>query len=245
MSPAQDTVLLTPELLELVLTHVPMRDLLVTASRVSKTWRALTLAPTLQRILFFQPDPSASSETTQNPLLVELFPPFFIPELMARDSERWEEGDWPDANAIKAMPWSRAPDAFRRREASWRRMLVAQPPARTMGVIERCHDRGGDSERRGVLRVATELDSEGGLRMGVLYDIVLPLINRTDSSFCIRWHSDTGLDESQEQEEEKGGLTLTAIFTAACIRGRPGPFRDQLFYSEGAKSVEIEFGKWE
>ncbi|KAJ6584376.1 hypothetical protein B0H19DRAFT_1104870 [Mycena capillaripes] len=236
MSPAQDTVLSTPELLELVLAHVPMRDLLVSAPRVSKTWRALTLTPTLQRILFFQPDPSSTaqkSRPTQNPLLVEFFPPFFIPDL-----EHWERWYWPDANAIKAMPWAKAPEAFRRREASWRRMLVVQPPARMMRVMERCHSRRGDSKRRGVLRVD---DLEGGLRMGVLYDLVVPLVDREESSFCTRWHCDADIDKGEE-----GDLTLTVGFTAMCIQGRPGEFRDdEQFYCEGAEAVEIEFEKWE
>ncbi|KAJ7731951.1 hypothetical protein B0H14DRAFT_3517764 [Mycena olivaceomarginata] len=36
-------VMSTPELLELTLSHLPMRDLLVTAPLVSKTWQVLTL----------------------------------------------------------------------------------------------------------------------------------------------------------------------------------------------------------
>ncbi|KAJ6584381.1 hypothetical protein B0H19DRAFT_1104883 [Mycena capillaripes] len=218
MSPAQDTVLSAPELFELVLTHLPMRDLLVSAPRVRKTWRALTLAPTLQRILF-RPDPSASvqkSRPTQNPLLVELFPPFFIPDLEAQ--ERW---DWPDATAIRAMPWAN-PTRF-------------GAGRRTGG---RCHSRRGDSQRRGVLRID---DLEGGLHMGVLYDLVVPLVDREESSFCIRWQCDTDIEKGEEAD-----LTLTVSFTAMCIQGRPGEFRDdRQFYCEGVEAFEIEFENWE
>ncbi|KAJ7348323.1 hypothetical protein DFH08DRAFT_865784 [Mycena albidolilacea] len=73
MSNALVVVMSTPELLELTLSHLPMRDLLVTAPLVSKTWQALTLTPALQRALFFQPDPSSLS--VHNPLLVELSRP--------------------------------------------------------------------------------------------------------------------------------------------------------------------------
>ncbi|KAJ7609186.1 hypothetical protein DFH06DRAFT_898006, partial [Mycena polygramma] len=128
MSSAEE-VLSTPELLELILWHLPMRTLLVAAPLVSKTWHAVTLSPILQQALFFQPDPAFASHPIQNPLLAELFPPFFMP--IAAAVNYWQ---WPDTKAIRAMPWAKAPDAFRRAEASWRRMLVRQPPVQTMQV---------------------------------------------------------------------------------------------------------------
>ncbi|KAJ7460084.1 hypothetical protein B0H11DRAFT_1622585, partial [Mycena galericulata] len=129
MSTAKDAVISTPELLELTLAQLPMRELLLTAPLVSKTWQAITFAPSLQRALFFEADPS-SSEPVQNPILVEMFPPFFGPETRSR----WS---WPGtSDTIMAMPWSKAPDAFSRKEASWRRMLVCQPPVQTMVIKE-------------------------------------------------------------------------------------------------------------
>ncbi|KAJ6585709.1 hypothetical protein B0H19DRAFT_842999, partial [Mycena capillaripes] len=160
MSTAQETVIFTPELLEQILARLPMRALLVTTPLVSKTWQAITLTTAFQRALFFQADPASSKyEPRRNPLLVELFPPFFRHELDPEN--RW---GWPGAGAIKAMPWSHAPEAFRRPEASWRRMLVQQPPAQTMLVTETCHGQFGDSQRRATLH-----DLE--LRMGMLYDL--------------------------------------------------------------------------
>ncbi|KAJ7790782.1 hypothetical protein B0H14DRAFT_3501268 [Mycena olivaceomarginata] len=50
-----------------------MHDLLMTAPLVNKTWQS-TLTPSVQRALFFEPDPS--SERTQNPLLAE--PPALV-----------------------------------------------------------------------------------------------------------------------------------------------------------------------
>ncbi|KAJ7304870.1 hypothetical protein DFH08DRAFT_671386, partial [Mycena albidolilacea] len=153
---ARNNVISTPELLELILSRLPMRNLLVTVPLVSKTWQALTRTPALQRTLFFRPD--LSFEPAINPLLVMLFPPFFSGEKM----RRWS---WPDAEAIQSMPWAKAPEVFKRREASWRRLLVIQPPAPEMIVTEHCHARHGHFERSGVL-------DDPCLRMGVLYDLV-------------------------------------------------------------------------
>ncbi|KAF8197251.1 hypothetical protein K438DRAFT_1967489 [Mycena galopus ATCC 62051] len=112
MSTAGNTVMSTPELLERTLAHLPMSDLLITAPLFSKTWQATTLTPTLQRALFFQPDPTSTTRIP-NPLLVEMFPPFFA---VAEDPNRWS---WHDADAFMSMPWAKAPDAFKRPEASW------------------------------------------------------------------------------------------------------------------------------
>jgi hypothetical protein len=58
MSTARDSVISTPELLELTLSHLlRMQDLVITALLVRKMWLALMLTPTLQRVLFFHPDP--------------------------------------------------------------------------------------------------------------------------------------------------------------------------------------------
>ncbi|KAJ7916298.1 hypothetical protein B0H13DRAFT_1998205, partial [Mycena leptocephala] len=183
----------TPELLELTLSHLPMRDLLVTAPRVSKTWQATTLCPTLQRALFFQPDPPGSERS------------------------------------IMSMPCSKAPDAFKRPEASWRRMLVTQPPVPKMTIEEMCHGQIGDSERRAML--------EGlELRMGYLYDLTFPLIDRPASSFCIRWHQKDDLPAESD-------LTLAAIYTMQCSMGRQ-TIIDEQFYSEASEHVNIDFGDW-
>ncbi|KAJ7348446.1 hypothetical protein DFH08DRAFT_959852 [Mycena albidolilacea] len=112
MSAARETVISTPELLEATLYHLPMHDLLLSAPLVSKMWQATTLTPILQRALFFQPDPS--SPRGLNPLLAKSFSPFFTSD----EVWMWSVRD------IGAMPWANAYKAFRRRQASWRRMLV-------------------------------------------------------------------------------------------------------------------------
>ncbi|KAJ7236358.1 hypothetical protein C8J57DRAFT_1728271, partial [Mycena rebaudengoi] len=57
MSTAQDEVISTAELLELILAQLPLNILLATIPLVNRTWQSATLSPTLQRALFFQPDP--------------------------------------------------------------------------------------------------------------------------------------------------------------------------------------------
>ncbi|KAJ7187350.1 hypothetical protein C8R46DRAFT_867944, partial [Mycena filopes] len=163
-STAQNNVLSAPELLELILSHLPMRDLLVVAPRVSKTWNAVTLTPTLQRALFLRPDPTASSASPRhNPLLMETFPPFFGPP----GPHPWSGPG--TAESIASMQWARAPEAFRYAGASWRRMLPVQPPAQTLFVAELCHARGGDFRREAT--VQCDNLSSPGLHMGTLYGI--------------------------------------------------------------------------
>ncbi|KAJ7336948.1 hypothetical protein DFH08DRAFT_705818, partial [Mycena albidolilacea] len=69
----------------------------------------------------FESDASAT-EPVNNSLLAELFPPFFG-GLGADETLRWVY-----SAAFKAMPWATAPAAFQRADASWRRMIVTQPP---------------------------------------------------------------------------------------------------------------------
>ncbi|KAF7377264.1 F-box domain protein [Mycena sanguinolenta] len=223
MSIAQTTVISSPELLEHTLTHLPMRDLLVTAPLVSQMWHAITLTTTLQRLLFFEPD--TSSGRAENPLLVELFPPFFA----QGGRGRWT---WPNFEAIKTMAWSKAPDAFKRPEASWRRMLVTQPPARRLVMTERSHAQDGDFVRRGVL-------DDPCLRMGVLYDLVLPLVEPhvlSSTSFLIRWpdREDAGRDE----------IALGVVSMSHCTPDRSRIDAGKPFYSDAAGNVNIEFGEW-
>ncbi|KAJ7187308.1 hypothetical protein C8R46DRAFT_1059433 [Mycena filopes] len=220
MSTAQTNVLSAPELLELILAHLPMRDLLVVAPRVSKGWNAVTLTPTVQRALFLTPDPTTlSTAPVRNPLLMEIFPPFF-----AAQAYRWSGAG--TADPIMKMPWSRAPEAFRRADASWRRMLVMQPPAETLLVTELCNAQLGDFRR------AAQVQCADGLRMGELYDIAVPLIDRAVSSFHVRWPGHDGVDCTNE-------LTLSVFYVVQCCR-RPPPL-DKKFYGEEIRT-KVDLG---
>ncbi|KAF7366381.1 putative f-box domain protein [Mycena sanguinolenta] len=232
MSPtrARDATTSTPELLELILAHLPMRDLLVTAPLVCKTWQALALTPALQRVLFFEPVPLSSSAPMQNPLLAELFPPFFT--AVAQDTH-WARLPG-SARSIKSMPWSKSPAAFKRAEASWRRMLVAQPPPLTMIVAEKCYGQSGAAERR------TALTDISPLRMGSLYDIALPFADAdTDSFFCVLWR------DGDVETDSEGDITLAVTYTES-TRQRRGLRLDERFYSDAFRdhaNLEIAWGE--
>jgi hypothetical protein len=85
MSSASDPspIFTTPELVEQILLNLDMRTLLVSAQRVSKTWHDLIASSRpLQRALYFEPIAAATfkeltTTRTRNPLLEEIFPPFF------------------------------------------------------------------------------------------------------------------------------------------------------------------------
>ncbi|KAJ7853845.1 hypothetical protein B0H14DRAFT_3450032 [Mycena olivaceomarginata] len=146
-----------------------MHNLLMTAPLVNKTWQS-TLTPSMQRALFFEPDPS--SERTQNPLLAETTRP------------------------STHCPGPRPPEAFKRPEASWRHMLVAQPPMRTMWITERCHGQICDSKQH--------LDVDNlSLHMGYLHDLTLPLIDHIASSFCM--HGNHYAKDSDREADRKLG----------------------------------------
>ncbi|KAJ7108396.1 hypothetical protein C8R43DRAFT_1044225 [Mycena crocata] len=231
MSIARDTVLSTTEILSQILAQLPMRDLLLKVPLVCSTWQATILTPALQRALFFQPDFAiAPASPVQNPLLVELFPAFFAPY----QKERWHSSTcWPsNASSISRMPWATAPDAFRRADASWRRMLVTQPPPQTLLVTEtRRTVPLGISERYATL--------DGPLRMGVVYDVALPLIDRVVSSFYIRWHR---IDDAAAGRG--GGVDVTLLVDWTVQFYDEGPQLCLLFYSDAHAPMADEFGEW-
>ncbi|KAJ7213354.1 hypothetical protein C8J57DRAFT_1602071 [Mycena rebaudengoi] len=219
MSTAQDEVISTAELLELILAHLPLKTLLATVPLVSKTWQSATLSPTLLRALFFQPDPL--SQPIQNPLLVDLFPPFFLADQQVRK-----------ASAIAAMPWANAPAAFKRPEASWRRMLTSQPPAQTIVIVWTIQGRPmiGTEQRRAVL------NWNALLRMGCLYDVTVARICGGETGFRINWHNNT-------KDADKGDVTLEVFSRVTCVI-MPALRLDEKFHSDGAEPVEIKFERW-
>ncbi|KAF1954229.1 hypothetical protein CC80DRAFT_494048 [Byssothecium circinans] len=93
--------LTTPELLELILTHLPLRSILTTVQRVCKAWHTLIqTSPTLQTKLYFRaslapsnpPDPpnpfTPSPPFTLNPLITSSFPFLLTPNRVLTGSER-------------------------------------------------------------------------------------------------------------------------------------------------------------
>lgn len=71
------------------------------------------------------------------------------------------------------------------------------------------------------------LDDLSGLRMGVLYDLVVPFVD-DGASFWLRWHN---------------GLHLTLSQFFGCMPNFE-PCLGELFGSDGWKQVEIDFREW-
>lgn len=139
------------------------------------------------------------------------------------------------------MPWSKAPDAFKRAEASWRRMLVAQPPVQTARITQTINSFMCNSERHGVLK-----DSDMPLRMGGLYDLALSFLDEDDTCFRISWRRNTE-DQPKMEDEPKmeGDIILQIVVEQGCLSPIEKWTMDEQFFSDGAKPMEIVWGQWD
>jgi hypothetical protein len=143
-STAAARTLNTPELLELILSHLPERDLLL-AQRVSRIWHSsVSTSPILQTTLHFRPDSIVLSEgCTLNPFITSAFPFLLTPqrhlsaeEIDHLDRKFSEIEPLPSLGSMTNTPsplqysaWIRNEKAWKRKEASWRKMYTSRPPA--------------------------------------------------------------------------------------------------------------------
>ncbi|RYP69404.1 hypothetical protein DL770_008241 [Monosporascus sp. CRB-9-2] len=170
MAARASQVLDTTELLEAILLKLDIRTVILSAQLVNRQWHDLiTKSPAIQQAIFFKPVEATNGAPLRNPLLTELFPPFFGGENEMRFAI--------DAFEELAMARQERLAAFRREGASWRRMLVQQPPVRELGMWETVSRMGGDGHT-----FRRERYPEG-LRMGELYDLVAVIRYR----FCVFW----------------------------------------------------------
>ncbi|KAK8133639.1 hypothetical protein PG984_005651 [Apiospora sp. TS-2023a] len=196
VSESRTRVFATTELLEGILMHLDPIILLTLAPPVQRRWRDVIRDSTaLQQRLFLRGtlDRSTDGGREPNPLLKNRFPFFFYGPFWkfhastsefscAQDDEGECHARWITSKDFsRLLPWAGSKyqrrDAFLRPEASWRKMLVAQPPIRLVGLVRRpLYDESGG---RGGYRTA-ELDMRrqadhqnlDGLRMGELYEAV-------------------------------------------------------------------------
>ncbi|KAI3327823.1 hypothetical protein HD806DRAFT_531158 [Xylariaceae sp. AK1471] len=131
---AAQHVLGTVELLEFILLNLDTRTLLTSAQRVDRYWHeVIRHSPLLQRALFFEPDLNAPR--IYNLLLAGVFP-FCFPHL---DPEAGDPMQPICRNKVLPIDINfrtfpnistiiRKASAFAYIHASWRRMLVQQPP---------------------------------------------------------------------------------------------------------------------
>ncbi|KAJ4272189.1 hypothetical protein NW762_000900 [Fusarium torreyae] len=185
---AMDKMLSVPELLELILLHMDMKTLLVSASRVCRHWAAtITQSPRIQQALFFQPvslvGAARPGSFTLNPLLVEKFGRCFFDidrkYTYLRRADSFFRLPWaPEGSLTRQGPprslsmveKTERLEHFTESNSSWRRMLVSQPPPPSLGYLRL------DVVDIWFHEVHTALvepqSSPGGLSMGQLYDVV-------------------------------------------------------------------------
>ena len=219
-SRAMADALSVPELLESILLHVDMATLLVSASRVNKHWmRTIRSSPKLQQKLFFRPGPTSEEHASDsrtpvtNPLLAKMFGKCFFDTEGTRGlyhrSSSFQDLAW-SGGRIKLIPLDRSRPGtanidegsvaaasrrrFTRSGASWRRMLVSQPPPPLAGYL--WMDRKFYSTAISAALVGPEPQvGEGtGICMGQLYDMVQSRAAHPSPSsvwsvwFRVTWH---------------------------------------------------------
>lgn len=124
------------ELLEQILLHLPQRDLLL-AQRVCKRWHAvINRSNHIQQALYFLPRPPATSSSSQpviNPLLTNAFAGYFQ-FLTGEESIGAYTSTW--GCLLLCSTEKRWQQRIVREEASWRRMLMTQPPVFDVDVLD-------------------------------------------------------------------------------------------------------------
>jgi hypothetical protein len=134
---ATHQALAIPEILECILLHLPLRDILSSAQRVNTLFRGIIdFSVSLQTALFFKP--SFPKISVPNPLLPYSSHSIFI-DLRPHASppfvslKHLVDFPWPSdpGESLPQLSWSswiKNKEVWERRGASWRRMLVVQPP---------------------------------------------------------------------------------------------------------------------
>ncbi|QSZ30691.1 hypothetical protein DSL72_000249 [Monilinia vaccinii-corymbosi] len=154
---AASRVFSTPELLTEVLSHLPQACLFLQVPLVCKSWAMALTSPELERALCFRPA-MRKGPTTWSSLLEKQFGIFF-------DFTHVPNGRVLGPDAFDVLSWKRNLEAFKRADASWRNILVFQPPCYALAIERVKHSRGG------LLCETTTLPCPDGLRMGMVWDI--------------------------------------------------------------------------
>ena len=136
---ASDQVLALPELLESILLYLPMVDLLLNAQRVARCWEdTIRNSTKLQQALFFSP---LNHETKSLSFRVWRSHNADL-EVRQSDTEADATADWfqhaeiavnpmfPHLGRLSRAVWasSRIEPKYTHKKATWRRMLITQPP---------------------------------------------------------------------------------------------------------------------
>ncbi|GKZ19897.1 hypothetical protein AbraIFM66951_007728 [Aspergillus brasiliensis] len=175
-SNSPQAVLSVRSILERILLDLDMRTLLTSALRVNRFWNfVISGSRHLQEALFLQPAKSrscGSQEKIINPLLAEAFPGIFQRNNIIFPEHADSKLTFDTLDMVKDPNRT---EVYMREDASWRRMLVQQPPARELGIVSYCGDKTGFRERCEIQKVSeTGLEPpDDGLRMELLFEILV------------------------------------------------------------------------
>lgn len=197
---------------------------------------------------------------TINPLLAELFAPLFpgpwprtaederiesilnefTQNYQSDDEEEEDEDEEEERNPplinhrediLNEFPIARKREALVRRGASWRRMLVQQPPSKSLGLLTATSAMGGSSLEHEVIEfsdddsstdkynrgsdIETQLSSSG-LRMGLIYDLIHQKSSQERiGRICVLWLKPAPLmlikSNSEFKERNSKKLFSTAL----------------------------------
>ena len=168
-------VLDTPELLESILLYLDMWTLLL-IQRVSHRWLAtITGSTSLQRALFLHPERQQgdSKERRRNPVLAQL-----LNDCVPKSGNDLSSFHYSDFSNLPIANDVRLQKAFMHPTATWRRMLVTQPPIYKLGdwgMFEDDRPLGVGHLIKGFRVSSLPL----GLRLGLLYAWVQEWLFRT------------------------------------------------------------------
>lgn len=235
MAPQYSEVLSNPIILRLILQFLPQRDIL-TCLRVCRDFQYNILnSNDVRRVLFLAPLPSSNTSQkherkrdeartdearqtyTINPLLSETFP-FFFESAHDHQNRLWIFSAFDEQLHSRNLQQARA---------SWRKMLVAEPPITKLEIIRAVVGQRGRSISRAYKTY------EHGLIMDVLYDIVLThLTGGFVRAFAVDWNRSSDRsghvtsDNTGEQpfgnqvEMAEACVSLVLRKTMTCKRGR-------------------------
>lgn len=190
---ARDAVFQTHELLEAILLQLPSKEILLNCQRTCQNFRdVVPCSVRLQRALFFRPKGSIAKDKPKpleaialNPMLCTAFDPW-INDVKTSCACYYLDHENTDLPHTTRNAWQTAKgdlsDKFSRKEASWRQMLISQPPITKLQIYHRkfqiyAYEESPNMDLWAVRRTVDDQDRQmlhfvGGIKMGTLTDLV-------------------------------------------------------------------------
>ncbi|KAK5989085.1 hypothetical protein PT974_10583 [Cladobotryum mycophilum] len=236
-------VISTEELLEAILIHTDMRTLLTSCQGVCKFWNSvIKTSPSIQRELFFLPESPSKGPRRMNSLLTQHFPQWFQDPEDSQDHIMYRRKNGYSHFTKLSLYTSgikNDDNPYLREEASWRKMLTAQPPITVLGIFDYgFHYMQFESRSRVREYPTPERPLPGtttGMRMGEFYDLVLrhcatwevsgfTIMQRVDEiskeSFLHTAARPTNLEEDLGKLRDEGMQVLLQLFcSSGCFIG--------------------------